>query len=458
MESRKLHFETALLPSGWARDVVIEVDKDGSIRSVEIDQSAAGVASFAGAAIPGVPNVHSHAHQRAMVGMAEHAGAGNDSFWTWRDAMYRFALRMDPEALEAVAAQLYVEMLKAGFTAVGEFQYLHHAPDGTPYAEPAEMTLRCATAATDSGIGFTALPVLYAYGDLGGQPTSAGQVRFLNDADGFLRILEVVYRDVGAMRSASVGLAPHSLRAVDGELLRRVLEGAAVIDSAMPIHIHVAEQRKEVEDCVAWSGMRPVAWLLEHAEVTAKWCAIHATHMTLDEQAGLAASGAVVGLCPTTEANLGDGVFEAQQFVQAGGTIAIGSDSHITVSPADDLRMLEYGQRLRDQARNVLAAGPGCSTGRSMFDRVLQGGAQALARPIGALAPGRRADIVVLDSEHPTLVGRSDDALLDGWIFSGGRACVRHVMVGGEQVVTDRRHRNEDAILARFRQTLSRLG
>lgn len=467
MESRKVQFEIALLPSGWARAVTIEIDAGGTIVAVTPDADAGldGVAAsaggrldrVAGVAIPGVPNVHSHAHQRAMAGLAEHAGPGADSFWTWREAMYRFALRMTPETLEAVAAQLYVEMLKAGYTAVGEFQYVHHTPDGSPYAEPAEMTLRCAAAATRAGIGFTALPVLYAHGDFGGQPASQGQRRFLNGADGFLDLLATVQDRVGATASTAVGWAPHSLRAVDGALLRAVLDGARAIDPAMPIHIHVAEQRKEVEDCRLWSGTGPVAWLLDHVDVTARWCAIHATHMTDDESARLAASGAVVGLCPTTEGNLGDGIFDGRRFLRNGGAIAIGSDSHITVDAGDELRILEYGQRLRDRARNVLADGPGHSTARSLFDRILRGGAQALARPISGLAVGNRADLVVLDPEHVSLVGASEDAVLDRWVFAGGRAAIRQVWVGGEPVVTDGHHRDEEAIEARFRQAIHSL-
>ncbi|MDA8016431.1 MAG: formimidoylglutamate deiminase [Thermoanaerobaculia bacterium] len=449
------HCASALLSSGWASDVAIEVDAVGDIESVEVGVSPAPEARhLRGAVVPGLPNVHSHAHQRAMAGLAERAGDGADSFWTWREVMYGFLDRMSPDDLEAIAAQLYLEMAKAGFTAVGEFQYLHHAPDGRPYDRVAEMTLRCHQAATAVGLGFTALPVLYSYGDFGALPPTGGQRRFLNDAERFLHLFHQVASTVADDRNASIGIAPHSLRAVSAEMLREVLD-------ALPpdtlVHLHVAEQLKEVEDCLSWSGQRPVEWLLDHMDLSSRWCLIHATHMTPQETAALAQTGAVAGLCPTTEANLGDGIFPAPDFLGIGGTIAIGSDSHITVDPAEDLRTLEYGQRLRDRARNVLAGGPGRSTGRNLLDQALAGGARALGRPLGAIAPKYRADLVVLDTEHPSLVGRGGDDLLDSWIFSAGRMCIRDVIIGGRLVVADRRHVQEDQVLRSFRATLDRL-
>ncbi len=450
MAERKLCFSSALLPSGWHDDVVVHVDEGGVIAQVDTGQRPGDGTRLNGIAVPGIANVHSHAHQRAMVGLAERSGPGADSFWTWREAMYGFALAMQPEDLEAIAAQLYLEALKSGFTAIGEFQYLHHQPDGTPYDAPAEMSLRCLSAAMRTGIAVTMLPTLYAYGGFGGQMPSDGQWRFINSADSFLRIVE----DLSATGRGRLGISPHSLRAVTKELLHEVITGIA---ADAPIHIHVAEQEREVEDCIAWCGRRPVAYLLDSFEVSPRWCAIHATHMDEDETVGLARSGAVAGLCPTTEANLGDGIFPAVPFLDAGGTIAIGSDSQVTVSPADDLRQLEYSQRLAHRARNVLAGAPHSSTGRRLLDAVCRGGAQALGQPMGAIEIGNRCDIVVLDPDHPALIGRSGDEAVDSWVFSGGAACVRDVIVGGEIVIRERRHTRQDEILRDFRAAITRL-
>jgi formimidoylglutamate deiminase len=449
MPERKLRLSSALLPSGWHDDVVVHVDEGGVIAQVDVAQPGDGT-RLHGIAVPGIANVHSHAHQRAMVGLAERSGPGADSFWTWREAMYGFALAMQPEDLAAIAAQLYVEALKSGFTAIGEFQYLHHQPDGTPYDAPAEMSLRCLAAAERAGIAMTMLPTLYAHGGFGGQQPGEGQRRFINTADSFLRIVE----DICAACRGRVGISPHSLRAVTKELLDEVIAGVA---ADAPIHVHVAEQEKEVEDCMAWCGRRPVAYLLDSFEVSPRWCAIHATHMDNDETIGLARSGAVAGLCPTTEANLGDGIFPAARFLGAGGAIAVGSDSQVTVSPADDLRQLEYSQRLAHRARNVLAGAPHSSTGRRLLDAVSRGGAQALGQPMGAIETGNRCDVVVLDPDHPALIGRSGDNAVDSWVFSGGAACVRDVIVGGEIVIRERRHSREDEILRDFRAAITRL-
>jgi formimidoylglutamate deiminase len=449
MPERKLRLSSALLSSGWHDDVVVHVDEGGVIAQVDIAQPGDG-ARLNGIAVPGIANVHSHAHQRAMVGLAERSGPGADSFWTWREAMYGFALAMQPDDLEAIAAQLYVEALKSGFTAIGEFQYLHHQPDGTPYDAPAEMSLRCLAAAEHAGIAVTMLPTLYAHGGFGGQAPGDGQRRFINTADSFLRIVE----DLGAAGPGRLGISPHSLRAVTKDLLSEVIAGVA---ADAPIHIHVAEQEREVEHCVSWCGRRPVAYLLDSFEVSPRWCAIHATHMDDDETVALARSGAVAGLCPTTEANLGDGIFPAAAFLGVGGTIAIGSDSQVTVSPADDLRQLEYSQRLAHRARNVLAGAPHSSTGRRLLDAVSRGGAQALAQPMGAIETGNRCDIVVLDPDHPALIGRSGDEAVDSWVFSGGGPCVKDVIVGGEIVIRERQHSRQDEILRDFRAAITRL-
>ncbi len=452
MQGSSFHFTSALTPEGWLQDVAVAVDAAGTIQSV-----TSGIGDgvrIAGIALPAMPNVHSHAHQRLMLGLAERAGPGADSFWTWREAMYGFALRLSPDDLQAVAAQAYVEMLKSGFSVVGEFQYLHHQPDGSSYGNAAEMSLRCLAAADEAGIGITLLPALYAYGGFGGQAPVAGQRRFINGADGFLRIHDALRAETGGHFLRRLGIAPHSLRAVTPDLLRTVIGG---IESNSPVHIHVAEQVKEVEDCLAFSGQRPVEMLMAEFELSERWTAIHATHMTAGETNALALSGAIAGLCPTTEANLGDGIFPAVGFMAARGTIAIGSDSHVSVSPAEDLRMLEYSQRLRDRTRNALAGGKGRSTGRTLFEAAALGGAASMQQPVGRIAPGYRCDIAVLDAGHPSLIGRTQDAALDTWIFSSGNAVVKDVLVAGRHVVKDRHHINEEQIAGRFRAAIRRL-
>ena len=453
MDTSRFHFGAVLTPDGWREDVTISVASDGCIGQLQ-NGYGGNARRIRGIAIPAMPNVHSHAHQRLMLGLAERAGPGADSFWTWREAMYGFSLRLQPDDLEAVAAQLYLEMLKSGFSAVGEFQYLHHQPDGSAYANPAEMSLRCLAAADAVGLGITMIPTLYAYSGFGGQAPLASQRRFITDAEGFLGLFERLSIQVKANSLQRLGVAPHSLRAVTPALLREVLAG---IPPAAPVHIHVAEQIKEVNDSIAFSGLRPVETLLREFPLSGRWTAIHATHMTPAETAALARSGAVAGLCPTTEANLGDGIYPAVDFMGQGGAIAIGSDSHITVSPAEDLRMLEYSQRLRDRTRNALAGGPGQSTGRTLYDAALKGGARSMRQPIGAIAPGHRFDVTVLDADHPLLAGRTEDSALDTWIFSGGNALVKDVFVGGQQVVKDHRHIHEDQIARNFRAALRRL-
>ncbi|HYY83149.1 MAG TPA: formimidoylglutamate deiminase, partial [Beijerinckiaceae bacterium] len=373
-------------------------------------------------------------------------------FWTWREVMYRFLDRLDPDAVEAIAAWAFAEMLEAGFTAVGEFHYLHHAPDGRPYANVAETAERIAAAAQATGIGLTLLAVLYAQGNFGGAPPNLGQRRFLNTRDGFERLVEASAAAVVDVPDAALGIAPHSLRAVTLDDLRWVVQRWP--DG--PMHIHVSEQVKEVEDCVAAHGRRPVELLYDTVAINGRWCLIHATHAEAEEVASIAASGAVAGLCPVTEANLGDGVFDTLTFLDRGGRFGVGSDSLIRVSAAEELRALEYAQRLRHRSRNALGRA-GVSTGRRLFERALAGGAQALGRRIGGLAPGHRADIVALDGEHPSLAAARGDVILDGWIFSADNAAVRDVWCGGEHVVSAGRHRARDALLARYRDTLRSL-
>jgi len=447
-----LLFRRALLPDGWAEDVAIAIE-DGIIATVKAGQSAAGRPVTPGIALPGMPNVHSHAFQRGMAGLAERRGAGSDSFWSWRDLMYRFLGALTPDDVEALAAQAYAEMLEAGYTAVGEFHYLHHGPDGAPYGRLSEMAERIAAAAAETGIGLTLLPSLYAHGTFGGSLPQAPQRRFVNDAGRFLVLLDQAREAVARLPDVRVGIAPHSLRAVTPDLLREVL--ASVPDE--PVHIHAAEQTKEVEDCVAWSGMRPVEWLLAHEGIGERWCIIHATHMTERETASLARSGAVVGLCPLTEANLGDGIFNGPLYRRAGGWFAVGTDSNVEITVAGELKQLEYSQRLATRVRNALTQLEGESSGRLLFESAALGGAQALGRSIGALAPGCRADILVLDETQPELAGVSGDRLLDLFVFVLGARAVASVYVGGRKLVEGGRHRRRREIAERFGRVFRRL-
>jgi formimidoylglutamate deiminase len=460
---RKLFLQQALLPDGWHDDVLVEVGATGLIESVraDVDEAQAnrsGAERVHGVVVPGVGNAHSHAHQRAIVGLTEHSSAGTDSFWTWREAMYRCAARIGPDQLEAIAAQAYVEMLRSGYTSVAEFQYLHHAADGTPYDNRAEMTLRCAAAAHTTGIGFTALPVLYSFGGFGGVPASGTQLRFANDEDGFGRLLELVAAACGVPNGHAFGMALHSLRAVRGESIQTTVEQLHARHDGAPVHIHIAEQLGEVEDCQRWSGgKRPIEWLLEHAGVDSRWNLVHATHATDAEVRAVAKARATVVLCPTTEANLGDGIFDALSYLSAGGRIAIGSDSQSTICPAQELRLLEYGQRLMRHERNVLAGGAHRSTARALLDHVLASGASAMGRAAAAIAVGMRADLVALDREHPMLVERSADECLAAWMFSAGQACVRDVFVGGVQLINNGQHAAQESVLERYRRALRTL-
>ena len=448
----RLLLETALLPQGWVESVGVDI-QGGTIRAVLPGARAEGRDRLAGITLPGMPNLHSHTFQRGMAGLAETRGPAGDSFWTWRQVMYGFLNRLHPEDVEAIAAFAMAEMLEGGFTALAEFHYLHHAPDGSPYADPAELCGRIAAAAADTGIGLTLLPVLYAQGGFGGIPAQPGQRRFLATLDGYLRLREAAAQALAPLDDAVLGAAPHSLRAVPPDVLGALL--AAV--PAGPLHIHVAEQVREVEDCLSWSGQRPVEWLLSHAPVDARWCLVHATHMDAAETAALAASGATAGLCPVTEANLGDGVFPAPGFQAAGGRFGVGSDCNVEISASGELRMLEYSQRLSRRARNVCAAGPGQSTGRSLYDAALEGGRQACGRCVGRIEVGSRADLVTLDRRHPALAGVAGDGWLDAWVFGAPQRLVDRVMVAGRTVVSGGRHQGRDRIAARYAATMARL-
>jgi formiminoglutamate deiminase len=444
-----LHFERALTPEGWRSDVRVAI-AGAHIAAVTSGAAAAAGDERYGIGLPAIGNVHSHTFQRAMSGLAERRGSSADTFWTWRETMYAHALALTPDDVEAISAQAYVEMLEAGYGAVAEFHYLHHAENGAPYADIAEMALRVARAADETGIGLTLLPVFYARSDFGGAAARPEQRRFINDPDRYARLVARCREALG--ETTVIGVAPHSLRAATPEEVAAVV---ALADRA-PIHIHVAEQQAEVDACVAWSGMRPVRWLFDHAEVDERWCLIHATHVDAEEALSLARSGAVAGLCPITEANLGDGVFPTPTFLDAGGRFGVGTDSNVEIGVANELRMLEYAQRLSRRARNVIAPLDG-STGRTLFDAAAAGGAQALGRASGRLAPGAYADIVSLAATSPRLAGRDGDALLDTWIFGGARDCVDAVWSGGRKVVSEGRHILREPIAARFGAVLRRL-
>ena len=450
---QNIWFEAALLNDGWAKNVRISIGNDGLIAAIARDVVAVPADQRGGIAVPGLANVHSHAFQRGMAGLAEYRGSDNDDFWSWRTLMYRFLDRLDPDDIEAIAALAYAEMLETGFTRVGEFHYLHHAPDGSAYDDPAELATWIAAAAETTGIGLTLLPVFYRYAGFGKRPPEQGHIRFVTDPDRFARLFDRSRAAIAGLPDANVGLAPHSLRAVDTGDLAEIL----ALAPGVPIHIHAAEQTGEVEQCVGALGARPVQWLLDHADVNERWCLIHATHLDAAETAGLAQRGAVAGLCPMTEANLGDGVFPAPAYFAAGGRFAIGTDSNIAIDPARELEMMEYAQRLALRKRNLLASDAQPSTGARLFAGALSGGAQALGQEHVGLAVNAAADIVGLDPEALALVGRVPDMVLDSWIFAGGRDVVRDVWRRGRHVVSGGRHVAHAAIAARYRRTMIKL-
>ena len=451
---RTWYAEQALLPSGWARDVCLTIDAAGDLVEVAAGASRADATPLGRWVVPGMPNLHSHAFQRAMAGLAERQAAERDTFWSWRETMYRYAGAVDPAALHAIAAQLYADLLLHGYTAVCEFHYLHHQPDGRPYAPPRAMCDALVAAALETGIGLSLLPTLYMTGGFDGRALGERQRRFHHEVDALLALAGSVR--AGAGPQLAVGLALHSLRAVPPEALALAL-GSAYAEAG-PIHIHVAEQLAEVDDCLASRGTRPVAWLLDNAPVDSRWCLVHATHVTADELQALARSGAIVGLCPTTEANLGDGVFPLRGLLDGGGSFGIGSDSHVSVSPVEELRWLEYGQRLAGLRRNVAASHDEPSTGAALWREALVGGAQASGRRIGALAPGHRADLLVLDEQAPELAAKRSGQVLDTLVFAGNRNLVRDVMVGGRWVVRAGAHVAGERIAARYRQVAQALG
>ena len=442
----------ALLATGWARNVRITV-KDARIGQITPDQTAQLGDLHVDTLLPAIANLHSHSFQRAMAGMTEHRQAGKESFWTWRDMMYRFTAHLTPDDLEAIAALVFMEMQEAGYASVGEFHYLHHQPDGTVYDDPGELSHRVCQAAAYTGIGLTHLPVLYTYGGAGQQPLQAGQARFGNTVDQFIRLAECALGGVQELpEDCTIGIAPHSLRATSPEDLLHVLSHF----KTGPVHIHIAEQPKEVSDVQDWLGARPVDWLLQNAEVNSRWCLIHATHMTESETLDMARSGATAGLCPVTEANLGDGPFNGPSYLNAGGAFGIGSDSNVLISLAEELRTLEYSQRLRDLARNVMVVGEG-SVGQTLYTGAARGGAQALGRDAGEIAVGRLADLVAINTADPALCALRNDQILDGLVFAAKDRVVTDLWSAGRHMVKDGKHVARDTITKGYRKTMARL-
>jgi formimidoylglutamate deiminase len=443
----------ALLPEGWAARVTLTVQQ-GRITAVDTDREPPAAATRVGVLLPAPVNVHSHAFQHALAGLTERRGPDpSDTFWTWRTQMFRFLEQLSPDDIEAITAYVQMRMLEAGYAAVAEFHYLHHAPSGELYDHLGELSQRIVAAADQSGIGLTLLPVLYEVGGCDGRSLTGGQRRFGNAPDRFALLVDEARRAITSLPDdAGFGIAPHSLRAVteDG------LAAAVALAGEAPIHMHLAEQLGEVDEVLATRGVRPAEWLTEHCELSSQWTLIHCTHLTDGEADALARLGITAGLCPLTEANLGDGIFDAVRWADAGGAMAVGSDSNIRVALAEELRALDTSQRLRDHVRAVFAT-PERSSGHALYERILTGGARATGRTGGALEVGYWADLVALDTEATALIGREDDTLLDTWIFAGDDTLVCDVWSAGRHLVQGGMHRDRDRITRRYRQTMAAL-
>jgi formimidoylglutamate deiminase len=451
--------QSAYLADGWKREMIVSIGATGFITAIrsadQLPDGGRGAEYVAGIVVPGMPNAHSHAFQRAMAGNTEYRVSARDSFWTWREAMYSLANRIEPAELQVIATQVYVEMLKAGYSSVAEFNYLHRQRNGNAYQGTNALWEAIAAAAETAGIGLTFLPTLYQNSDFGAQPLKPEQQRFYFETDDFLRAVELQIRqDHGTRRT---GVAFHSLRAVPLDNLRTAALALRGIDAAIPLHIHVAEQLLEVDACQRETGRRPVELLFDTGLLDEHWCLVHATHATPQELDAVAASGAVVCLSISTEANLGDGWFDAPRFLGSGGRLCVGSDSQVTVDPTEELRWLEYQQRLRETRRGVLAAAEESHVGTVLWRAAAAHGAAALGQPAGSIEVGRRADWIVLDPEHPTMAGAALDSILDRLLFAGGRAAIRDTMVAGKWVVRNGRHAADDALRANFGPLLARL-
>lgn len=448
----------ALLSSGWGRDVLLEWDDAGTLTLVEAGRKAApGVEVAAGPVLPGMPNVHSHSFQRAMAGLAERRGHPTDDFWTWREEMYRLVRLLEPEDIEAISCQLYIEMLKHGYTTVAEFHYLHNDREGKPYADRAELAHGIVGAASAAGIALTLLPVLYAHGGFGHKVLSPAQRRFQGDPAAIVEILRGIADFHMPAPLLRLGVAPHSVRAVDALLLTEMVGQATRLDPTMPIHMHVSEQTGEVAECLQTHGTTPLAWISDLVPVDARWCFIHSTHLTALEMRALAKTGAAIGLCPVTEANLGDGIFDFVPWFEDRAPWGIGGDSHVSVSPFEELRALEYSQRLRMRVRVVASDEAAPDVAANLWSGAAAGGAQAVGHPVGALLAGRRADVVILDRDDLDFEGLVAAAQLGVAMFSGNSNRVRDVYVGGRKVVAEGRHEAEEEAAAAFRRALARL-
>lgn len=448
----KIHANQVLSGKNWLKNCCV-TSVDGRITAIEEGVSAAEAECSVDVLLPSLANLHSHTFQRAMAGMTEFRAAGRESFWTWRELMYRFLDHLTPDQFEAIAAMVFMEMQEAGYASVGEFHYVHHQPGGQPYAKLSELSDRVFAAAHQTGIGLTHLPVLYTYGGVNQEPLAGGQLRFSNDVERFLALVESCKTNLPNLSAdAQVGIAPHSLRGTSPADLAQVLQATP----QGPVHIHISEQVKEVSDVEAKLGQRPVAWLLDNADVDGRWCLIHATHMTEAETIAMAKSGAVAGLCPITEANLGDGPFNGPTYLEHNGVFGLGSDSNVRISLTEELRTLEYSQRLRDMARNVLVVGEG-SVGGTLYAGAAQGGAQALGRDAGTIEVGKLADLVAIDRNHPSLCALKDDQILDGLCFVAPDEVVTDTWSAGRHVVQGGRHREHDAIVARYKSAIADL-
>ena len=454
MSAKILYCARVLLADGWQRNISLHIDDHGMISDVSFKRAAEPAQTIQGPVIPGMPNLHSHGFQRLIAGLTGRRAACEDSFWTWRESMYRMTERITPEQLQGCLGGVYLHMLRNGYTACAEFHYLHHAPGGQTYQNPAEMSERVMAAAQETGIGLTHLPVLYCRSGFGAETVNEQQLRFYNGLDAYLSLLDACGALIHDKDTCRLGLAPHSLRAVDGETLGALI--GAAWEPGVPVHIHIAEQPLETEDCLAHTSARPVEWLTAKFDVGPDWCLVHATHMSSQELVAAAGCGAVAGLCPTTEADLGDGFFAAREWIDAGGVFGVGSDSNLRISPMEELRLLEFGERLRSGQRNVLAD-EDRSCGRFLYEHACAGGAQALGQPVGRIAPGLRADLVELDGSDPRLVGLSGDELLDTYVFTGDSSMIRSVYVAGDCLLDQGHHRGEEDLERSFARTMREL-
>ena len=455
----KLYFsENTFTDDGWISNSLISVSSAGVIESIVSDSEVTEDAEqIKGTLLPAIANLHSHAFQRAFAGFSESRGQANDSFWSWRKIMYQFVDKLNPEQVFVIARQLYIEMLKAGYSSVAEFHYLHHSPSGKPYDDPAEMSHQLVKAAQEVGIDLTLLPVYYRHSGFNDQQASAGQRRFIHQPDDYSRLLDSLFNHYQSEPSIGIGMAPHSLRAVSTADIRQAIDVLDHYDAKAPIHIHIAEQMAEVNECLAHTGQRPVQHLYDNFDVNERWTLIHATHINEQETWEMAESGAVAGLCLTTEANLGDGIFPAPLYFEQKGSFGIGSDSHSSVSAIEELRLLEYGQRLKHQRRAVLCDEVTTSVGRTLFQGALAGGAQALGRKTGKVAVGYQADWLILDENNPSLFSKTNDQILDAMIFATNSNPISTVFVAGRMVVKDGQHLLEDESLNAFRKVLKEI-